>query len=716
MRRWLAAAPLVVLLGSCSGKGAPAKVPGPATPTAGGPPAAAPAPGPAPAPAPAPIGPTPPPASAPGVKVTLADVGLESGSLDRTSDPCVDFYQFACGGWLAQNQIPPDRARWGRGAEVDEKNKVAIRALLEEAAKGIGADAATRKLGDFYASCMDEAGIEKAGTAAVKPVLDRALKQKDAKTWNATVAELHALGLGVVWQEIAMADLEDSTTNVLYMDAAGLGLPDRDYYMKPELQDKVDAYRTHVGKLLALAGVPADRSAAAAADVLAIELELAKLTKTGVEQRDIRAGYNPTDAKGLAKQVKSVNWKAYWKAIGVTPSKKIVLGTPKFFAALDKLRARFKPAQWASYFAYHLVQSYAFALPKAFDDEAFELDRTLSGVEQRQDRGRRCIEATQDALGELLGQQYVAKYFPGSSKQNATQLVDGLVRVMNDEISRLPWMSDSTKVIAQQKLSKIVRMIGYPDKWRTYDFQVKRDDFAGNQMRAAAFETHRVLARAGKPVDRSQWHMNTYRVDAYYDPTANNTALPAGILQAPFFGQDRSVAANLGGIGMVIGHELTHGFDDQGAQFDGDGNLKNWWSKEDAAKFAERGTCVADQYSTFEAMPKGFINGRLTLGENIADMGGVKMAFKAYRVLRKDAEKIYVADGFTEDQQFFIAVGQAWCVKERPAETQRRLISDVHSPAKFRVYGSLRNLPEFAEAFSCAPGTPMNPAKTCTVW
>jgi len=682
MRRWLTAVPLVVVLGSCS------------SPTS----AAPGAPG------------------APGVKVTLADVGLESGSLDRTSDPCVDFYQFACGGWLAQNQIPPDRARWGRGGEVDEKNKANIRTLLDEAAKGTGADAGTKKLGDFYASCMDDGAIEKAGLAGIRPVLDRALKQKDGRTWNATVAELHALGVGVVWASYVMADLKDSTTNILYLDAAGLGLPDRDYYLKPELKDKVDAYRAHVGKLLAIAGVPADKTAAAADSVLAIELEVAKLTKTGVEQRDLQAAYNPTDAKGLAKQVRTVDWKAYWKALGMTPSKKIVVGTPRFFAALDKLRARFKPGQWGSYFAYHLVHAYAFALPKQFDDEAFELDRALTGVEQRQDRSKRCIEATQDALGELLGQQYVARYFPGSSKQTATQLVEEIARVMHDEISRLEWMSDATKQIAQQKLGKLVRMIGFPDKWRTYDYEVKRDDFAGNRMRAAAFEVRRLSARAGKPVDRSEWKMNTYRVDAYYDPTANTTALPAGILQPPFFGQDRSVAVNLGGIGMIIGHELTHGFDDQGAQFDGDGNLRSWWGKEDAQKFADKGTCVAEQYSTFEAMPKAYVNGRLTLGENIADLGGVKMAFKAYRALRKDAAKVYVADGFTEDQQFFIAVGQAWCAKERPAETQRRLISDVHSPPKFRVYGSLRNLPEFAEAFSCAPGTPMHPAKTCSVW
>jgi putative endopeptidase len=563
---------------------------------------------------------------------------------------------------------------------------------------------------------MDEASIERAGTAAIKPLLDRTMKLRDAKSWNAAVTELHKVGVPVLWSQTAFADLKDSTTNVTYMDASGLGLPDRDYYVQPELKDKVDAYKEHVTKLLALAGVSQGQATVGANDVVAIETELAKLTKTGVEQRDVHAAYNPTDAKALAKQVKTFDWKAYWKALAFQPSKKLVLGTPKYFAALDKLRAKFKPAQWSNYFTYHAVQTYSFALPKAFDDQAFELERALTGVEKRQDRSRRCIEATQDALGELIGQQYVAKYFPGSSKSNATTLVDAIVRVMSDEIGRLTWMSDATKALAQAKLAKIVRMIGFPDKWRTYDFAIKRDDFAGNRLRSAAFEVNRALARSGKPVDRAEWKMNTYRVDAYYDPTANNTALPAGILQAPYFGQDRSVAANLGGIGMVIGHELTHGFDDQGAEFDGDGNLKKWWSKEDAAKFAEKGTCVAEQYSTFEAMPKGYVNGRLTLGENIADMGGVKMAFKAYRSLRKDATKVYVADGFSEDQQFFIAVGQAWCSKDRPAETQRRLISDVHAPPKFRVYGSLRNLPEFAEAFSCAAGTPMRPAKTCSVW
>jgi putative endopeptidase len=649
------------------------------------------------------------------VSVTLADVGLEASSLDRTSDPCIDFYQFACGGWIQNNQIPPDRPRWSRGSELDERNKQAIKALLDDAAAGAGGDPGTRKLGDFYASCLDEAAAERAGMTAVKPLLARTQGVKDAKTWLVALAELHRLGIFVVWDNHVRADLKASAINATYLDAAELGLPDRDYYLKPELADKLDGYKAHVGKMLALLG-PRAAKPDAAGDVVAIETEIARLTKTAIEQRDVPASYNPTDATALAKQVESVDWPAYWKVLGAAPSKTIIVGTPRFFAALDRLRVTFKPAQWASYFTYHLVQQLEVGLPRAFGDQAFELRRLLTGVEKQRPRDKRCIELMAVSVGELLGQAYVARYFPGSSKQNAARLVDEIARAMADEIASLDWMADATKQLAIAKVGKIARMVGYPDRWRTYDFAVERDDLPGNVLRSAAFETHRELAKAGKPVDRGEWQMNAFQVDAYYEPSANSTAMPAGILQPPFFGPDRAIAANLGGIGMAIGHELTHGFDDDGAQFDADGNLKNWWQQDDLAKFADRGRCVADQYSTFEALPRKFIQGQLTLGENIADMGGVKMAFRAYRALRKDAAKTYVADGFTEDQQFFLAVAQIWCTRERPAETERRLTVDAHSPPKFRVYGALRNLPAFADAFHCVTGTPMRPARTCTVW
>ncbi len=636
---------------------------------------------------------------------TLAEVGLEAASLDRSVDPCVDFYQFACGGWLAKTQIPADRALSARFYEIDDKNKAALKGLLE---------GATGTLGDFYASCLDAAAIDKAGTSALKPLLDRTMKVGSAKSWLAALTALHGVGIQVVFSWSVDPDLEASTTNVTMLDAGRLGLRDRDYYLKPDHKDLLAAYQQHVGRMLALAGVA--KPEAAAADVIAIETELAKLTKTPTQMRAVKAANNPSSLERLAKQTRSIDWKTYYKALGAAPSKKMLIGTPAFFSGLDGVRKRIAPARWAGYFTYHLLARTAHALPKAFDDEAFALARIVTGVTEQRPRDKRCIDATTTALGELLGRAYAEKHFPPDARQTTSTLVDAIAAVMHDEIDKVDWMSEATRRTAQAKLGKLVRMIGYPDTWRSYQVEVKRDDFAGNVLRAAAFETKRVLGKAGKPVDRREWYANTFTVDAFYNPSANHTVLPAGILQPPFFGANRSIAANLGGIGMVIGHELTHAFDDQGAQFDADGNLTNWWQPDDKAKFEAKGKCLADMYSSFEALPKHFVIGELTLGENIADLGGVKMAFKAYRSLRKDSVSTVIADGFTEDQQFFIAVGQAWCTKMRPAEAQRRLIGDTHAPPKFRVFGALRNLPEFSDAFQCAPGTPMHPAQTCSVW
>jgi putative endopeptidase len=653
--------------------------------------------------------PPPSPPQGPASNATLAEVGLEAASLDRSADPCVDFYQFACGGWLRANPIPADRSSWSRFGELDKKNLAALQALAEEAAKRPG-----DKVGEYYASCVDTSAIEKAGTTAIKPLLAKTQAVKDAKTWFAALTELHKVGIWAVWTATSEAGLDDATKSFTWLDSAGLGLPDRDYYDKPEHAQTLARYQEHVSRMLALAGTA--KPEVAAADVVAIESALAKVTKTGVQKRDPAGMNNPHDLKALGKRVKSVDWKAYFKAFGITPSAKVIVGSPAFFAAIDGLRKRFKPAQWASYFTYQLLHDTAFALPKAFDEEDFALWSLVRGTPQQIPRAERCVRSASIWMGELLGKLYVDKHFSPAAKQTTQTLFDAIVKVMSSEIGALTWMSEQTRKTAQAKLAKLVAMIGYPDKWRSYDYALKRDDFAGNMLRAAAAETKRKLAKSGKPYDRGEWYENTFEVDAYYNASANNTALLAGILQPPFFAPERAIAANLGGIGMVIGHELTHGFDDQGAKFDAQGNLKDWWAAADKTQFGTKGKCVADQYATFEVLPKQFINGELTLGENIADLGGVKMAFKAYRSLRKDAAQPIVADGFTEDQVFFLATAQAWCSRERKEEMQRRLTVDPHSPPKFRIYGALRNLPEFAQAFSCAAGTPMRPTQTCSVW
>ncbi len=661
------------------------------------------------------VGTEPPPPGPRTENVSLADVGLEATSLDRSVDPCVDFFQYSCGGWLAANEIPADKARYARFTELSDKNDLAVRALLEEAVAAGDADPIQRTLGDFFASCLDEAAVEKRGLKGLAPLLGAADQVKDARSLLAAVATFHRHEVHVVWGLAIAADFADSTTNIVYLDTAGLGLPDRDFYVKDEHARARGAYQEHLGRLFALLG-KGKAAPRLAADVMALETRLARLTRTGVERRNPIAMYNPTDLAGLARQAPGVDWKAYFTAIGVAAPGKIAVTTPDFVAGLSAVIKEVKPETWRAYLAARAVGGHALALPRAFAEEVFKLKQALSGVEAQPERWRRCVDATSASLSEYLGQAYVARHFPGDSKATATRLVAAIAGVMDEQMGKLAWMSDETKVQARGKLDRIEALIGYPDAWRTYDFTVARDDLAGNLLAASAFEARRQLAKAGKPYDRNEWLMPAYLVNAYYNPLANNTALPAGILQPPFFGADRSIAANLGGIGMVVGHELTHGFDDQGAQFDAQGNLKNWWQPADLAAFQERGQCLARQYATYEVLPGQFINGELTLGENIADIGGIKHAFLAYRALRAGADRVVVADGLSEDQQFFLAVGQAWCSKDRPEEALKRLTSDVHAPPRWRVNGALRNLPQFAHAFGCKLGQPMAAAAPCTIW
>ena len=656
--------------------------------------------------------PGPPPPDGPRTEsVSLADVGLEASSLDKRADPCSDFFAYTCGGWLAANEIPADKARYARFTELTDKNDKAVRTILDELAARPPGD----QLGDFYASCLDEEAIEKRGTKSLDPHLATIKKVKDGKTLQAAVAQLHAHGIPAFFGVAVYPDFADSTTNIVYLDTGGLGLPERDFYVKDEFAPARKAYEEHLVRLFGLLG-HGKASAKLAADVMALETRLARLTKTGVERRNPMAMYNPTDLAGLAKQAPGFDWTGYFTARGNGAPGKINVTTPDFVAGMSAIVKEVKPDAWRAYLTARLVSANELGLPRAFDEELFTLDRALSGVEARPERWKRCVQATSFALSELLGQVYVERHFPGESKATASKLVGAITATMNEQMGTLEWMSPETKVQARGKLAKIEALVGYPDAWRTYDFPITRADYATNALHAAAFEAKRQFVKAGKPYDRSEWLMPAFLVNAYYNPLANNTALPAGILQRPFFGAERSIPANLGGIGMVVGHELTHGFDDQGAQFDAQGNLKNWWQPTDLASFQAKGQCLAAQYDTFEVLPGKFVNGKLTLGENIADLGGIKHAFLAYRALRAGADPVFVADGLTEDQQFFVAVGQAWCSKDRPEEALKRLTDDVHAPPRWRVNGALRNLPQFAAAFGCKPGAPMAPTATCAVW
>ena len=555
------------------------------------------------------------------------DPGVDVTALDKTADPCVDVYQFACGGWIAASAIPPDRARWSRTSDLEDHAQAALRDILDDAARG--ADPATRRLGDFYAARLDDVGADRAGLAALKPVLDKVLGVRDAASWQVAFGELEKLGVPVVWSIDVAPDAKDPATNAVYLEPV-------EAYPRT-----LDGYRAHVGRMLALAGVKVE---SAGADVIAIESELAKLAP---EKRE----YAPGDAAAL-------------RGLGVAKAAKIVLPAPKWLAQVDAVRAKFTFAQWSRYFAYELLA--ALPLPKPFDDEQLELRKLVSGVEKQPERGKRCIAETARALGGELGALYAARHVSPASKLAAGQLVDALVKAAGD---------------GRPRLAQLQRLIGAPDSPPASDLDVRRGDYLGNVLRARGAAVKRRLALAGAPVDRAAWPVDAFAVHAVYDPALNRLVVPAGMLQPPWFSPDRPIAANLGGLGVALARELVR-----------------------AAELPQP-ACVAEQVATFEALPRQFLQSHRVAAEAAADLGGVELAYRAYR-----------ASGGADDAPFFVAVAQAACSRERPAETQRRLVTDSHAPALFRVYGSLRNMKEFAEAFRCAPGTPMRPAKTCSVW
>jgi putative endopeptidase len=675
------------------------------------PPAAAPAsprPSPAPAAAPAP----------PAKHVTLDDVGLDPAALDRTADPCQDFYQYACGGWLAQNEIPADRTRWGRNIEVAQRNQNALKSLLEGAAAQPGGDPARQAVGTFYGACMNEAALEAAGTKGIDPLVKKVRAVRDVPSLVAAVAELHRHGIFSFFVVASEQDAKDATRVIGRLDQGGLGLPDRDNYVDDGARSKEirTQYLGHIGRMMQLAGkTPADAKKAAD-DVMAIETGLAKAAKTRVERRDPAGMYNRVDRAGLARLAPAWGWDAYFKGLGFPDLRDLNVTSPAFLQGLDRLLASTKPAAWRAYLEWQVLNATADALPKRFHEEAFTLHRFLSGQEKLRERWRTCVFATDAALGESLGRLFVDRHFAGESRDAVRQMVAAIGEAFGERVGELDWMDEATKARAREKRQQIAYLIGYPSTWRAYDFPLDPKVHAANVLAGQAFEVKRQLAKVGQPVDREGWQMTPPTVNAYYDPQLNQMAFPAGILQPPFYSARSSVAVNMGATGETISHELIHGFDDEGSQYDAKGNLASWWEPETRRRFEAKTQCVVDQYSAYEPLPGAKINGKLTLGENIADIGGLKLAFRAYRALRKGARERLLADGFDEDQQFFLSFGQSQCTKWREERARTLLQTDPHSPQKFRTNGAVTNVPEFARAFSCAEGKALNPKQRCDVW
>jgi putative endopeptidase len=650
--------------------------------------------------------------------------GVDLSGMDTSVKPYEDFYQYANGKWLEKTSIPADRPMVAMFTLLRDHNQDVLHAILEEAAKDAGApkDSVTAKVGAFYRSGMDEARIEAAGIKPLQEEFDRIAAVKDAAGLVEAVARLHGHGVSAGLRFGPEPDLKDSRRMIGELHQGGLGLPDRDYYLKTDAKTEAirTAYREHVEKMLTLLGEKPEEAAAHARTVLDFETRLAKASKTRVELRDPKANYHLMSVDKLQSEAPGLAWKAYFEGVGLGDLKEVNVAQPDFFKEVGVLATSVPLDDWKTYLRWHLLNACADKLSPPFVEEDFHFNGTvLTGVPQIRPRWQRVLETTDHLLGEALGQLYVAKAFPPEAKAKAEELVRNVKAALRDRLETLDWMSPETKKEALKKLDAIAVKIGYPAKWKDYTGLAVEDDvYVRNVLRAEAFERRRELAKIGKPVDRSEWHMTPPTVNAYYNASQNEIVFPAGILQPPFFDAAADDAVNYGGIGMVIGHELTHGFDDHGREFDADGNLRDWWTPQDEKTFKERAAKIAEQYDGYEVLDGLHINGKLTLGENIADLGGLKIAYLALHKALAGKPAPGKIDGYTPEQRYFLAFAQLWRAKIRPEAARVRLATDPHSPPRFRVLGPLYNTPEFFEAFGATPeqaGGRLNP-KPVRIW
>ena len=653
---------------------------------------------------------------------------IDPTALDRAVSPCDDFYRFACGAWLDRTEIPPDRSTWGRGFSVlAEQNLAQQRALAETAAAGKAQpdDRYAGKVGAFYAACMDEQAVEAHGLQDLQADWKKVDEVKDPTSLGLEIARLHKRG---VWPAFALAsdqDAKDATQVIGVVAQGGLSLPDRDYYLSDDPRSKqIRAdYEAHVARMLALSGEPEVQAKQEAAAILALETRMAQSHWTRVEMRDPQRVYNRVELAGLEKLAPRFPWKAYLDALGHPGLTTFSATTPKAVEALDTLLADVPLATWKAYLRWKILADAAGerTVPKRLVDERFAFtSKAFTGQKELQARWKHCVDQTDAALGEALGQHWVRRYFAGDAKQRTQGLVSDVEGAFGRNLGQLAWMDDATRGLAREKLVAVKNKIGYPDSWRKYDtLEVDRSSFYRSAAAGSEFEVNRDLTKIGKPLDRGEWLMSPPVVNAYYNPSMNEMVFPAGILQPPFYARPWPDAVNYGAIGMVVGHELTHGFDDEGRKFDAKGNLTDWWTAQVAKEFDHRAECVVKQFSGYEAVEGDGgdkLNGELTLGENIADLGGIKLAFAAYQAARSGKAPEAAVEGFPPEQAFFVGYAQSWCTKIRPEAARVRAKTDPHSPARWRVNGPLSNTPEFAKAFQCEAGRPMVRAERCEIW
>jgi putative endopeptidase len=640
-------------------------------------------------------------------------------AIDRTADPCADFYQYACGSWLKNNPIPSDQAKWGRFNELGENNRLILRDILE----GVRSQAEPRKdndqkIGDFYASCMDEEAIEKKGIAPLKRQFNHIAQLKTKADLPAYLASLHVNGSNAFFIIGAEPDFKNSGIVIAGISQAGIGLPDRDYYLRddPQSKDLREKYARHIRNMFQLIDWAPDKAKSASATVLRIETALAKVSLDRVASRDPSALYHKMPIKDLQALSPAFEWRRYFAKIPSPKFADLNVGMPEFFKAMNQVIAAASMEDIRTYLTWNVLHDAVPMLPHAFANENFSFyGKAITGQKELRPRWNRCVSYTDSALGEALGVAYVDKTFGSEGKSRTLAMVRALESSFGRDLHDLPWMTEETKKQALAKLAAITNKIGYPDTWRDYaKLKIIRGDAFGNAMRAAEFESKRQLAKIGGPVDKAEWAMTPPTVNAYYNPLESNINFPAGILQPPFFDRKGDDGPNYGGIGAVIGHELTHGFDDQGRQFDAQGNLRDWWTSRDSKAFDERAQCFVDEYNGFVAVDDLHVNGKLTLGENIADNGGLRIALMAYLAdAGKNAETI---EGFTPEQRFFLGWGQIWCENVTPEAERLQAQSNEHSAGRFRVNGVIRNMPEFEKAFQCKPGAAMVPENRCRIW